>query len=473
MKWQAVAKSVIGTKHIKSETPCQDYSDYKILDKESVIIGAVSDGMGSAKFSQIGSQLAVETTLTYLQKEAIWKYKIDENAWKEHFKKLLIEIRTKLGIHAKDNELNIHDLACTLIAFVATPKLLVAMQIGDGLIVVGSNNEDYELLFQPDKGEFANETTPVTSSTAIHEMRFCLKSKAYDFICAATDGVEHLALDKKTQRWKPYNKFFNGLEESIFSINTLQHKEREVDDFLNNENLNKRTDDDKTLLLCAYGGFVEERRLYDGGIKPSPEEIPNLNDLDVIQPSPHPKDTDEKLKQFIDFIKAEITSIPEAQGITPIVNFSKGSLEVVFKSPRRIQYFDELVSKIRERKIITSQNFITVKDFTVYGENSDDSSLYARVKITIPNINAFRIVCISVGTLTFFAIVFGIITFTQSNSKTPKPSDVKTPSSLTTPSTSSPEKTPSPKPTPTQSSPALERGRTPPETPKARSRETR
>ncbi|MDM3860207.1 MAG: PP2C family serine/threonine-protein phosphatase [Aphanizomenon gracile PMC644.10] len=295
MKWQAVAKSVIGTKHIKSETPCQDHSDYKILEKEQVILGAVSDGMGSAKLSQIGSKLAVETTLDYLKKEAIWKYQIDKNAWEEKFKSLLIEVRTALDIHANENKLNIRDYACTLIAFVATPKWLVAMQVGDGLIVVRADNQDYELLFQPDKGEFANETTPVTSSSAIGEMRFCIKEKCYDFICAATDGIENLALDKKTRIWKPFDSFFNkGLEQSIFSNSSLQDKERGIEDFLNNETLNKRTDDDKTLLLCAYGSFVEERKLHYGDNKPSSEEITNFNDLGFIQPSPNPNDPEMK-----------------------------------------------------------------------------------------------------------------------------------------------------------------------------------
>jgi hypothetical protein len=294
------------------------------------------------------------------------------------------------------------------------------MQVGDGLIVVRADNQDYELLFQPDKGEFANETTPVTSSSAIGEMRFCIKEKCYDFICAATDGIENLALDKKTRIWKPFDSFFNkGLEQSIFSNSSLQDKERDIENFLNHEPLNKRTDDDKTLLLCAYGSFVEERKLHYGDNKPSPEEITNFNDLGVIQPSPNPNDPDEKLKQFIDFIKTEITSIPESQGITPIVNFSKGSLEIIFKSPKRIKYFDELVSKIRERKIITSQNFVHVKDFTVYGENFDDSSFYARIKVISLNKNALIIAYIAVGALTLFAIVLGIITFSQSNSNTP------------------------------------------------------
>jgi hypothetical protein len=446
MKWQAVAKSVIGTKHIKSETPCQDYSAYKVIDQESVIIGAVSDGMGSAKFSEIGSKLAVRTTLKYLHKVAVWRYKVDENTWKKHCEKLLIEVRNKLNIYAQKKEVNIDDLACTLIAFVATPQRLVAMQIGDGLIVVRSNDEDYELLFQPDKGEFLNETTPVTSSTAVGEMLFCVKSKAYDFICAATDGVEHLGLDKKTQKWKPYEKFFQGLEESIFSNNTLQHKEREVDDFLNDENLNKRTDDDKTLLLCAYSNFLEESKLHHDETKRYSHQTPNSDDN---KPYSHPNQPDEKLKQFIASLKAEIATIPEAEDITPSVNLRRSCLEVIFKSSEPIQHFKDLVSQILEIiSELTEQKTITIKELKVYNQNSLNSSYYTRVIIPIPRINLFRIAYL-VSSILMLSLLAGVI-FSIYRHKDP---DVKTPSPESRPSRLSPEKTPLPEPI--QSPPSL------------------
>lgn len=49
MAWKAVARSTVGTSHLKQQMPCQDYGDYKVLNK--VIIGAVADGAGSAKYA--------------------------------------------------------------------------------------------------------------------------------------------------------------------------------------------------------------------------------------------------------------------------------------------------------------------------------------------------------------------------------------------------------------------------------------
>ncbi|WP_353931726.1 protein phosphatase 2C domain-containing protein [Okeanomitos corallinicola TIOX110] len=446
MQWQAVAKSVIGTKHIKSETPCQDYSSYKIVDQGQVIVGAVSDGMGSAKHSEKGSRLAVETTIKYLINQQNWKYKLDENSWKESFKKLLIEVRNQLDNHAKKYQFNINELDCTLITFVATPKFIAAMQVGDGLIVVRANDQDYELLFQPDKGQYANETTPVTDTAAIREMRFCLKNKGYDFICAATDGIENLALDKKTPKWKPFDNFFKmGLEPSIFSNQSLQDKEIDVEDFLNSKKMNQNTDDDKTLLLCAYSNFLEAREFPDRDTIPNPQPDPISDEEDDITPSPNPNNQDEDIKHFINFIKAELTSIPEAEGIKPIINISKGSLEIIFKSSRPLQYFETLVQKIQEREIVTDKKYIkSLQEVTVYDQEMD-GYIRKKARITISAISSDSIIYI-VGGVLILSLIAGIVfSFNQFKSNEKPPSNPKTSPPNTQPSTSSKEET-NPKP---------------------------
>ena len=102
------------------------------------------------------------------------------------------------------------DLACTLIIFVTSSNDLAAMQIGDGLIVVQTQDKsDYDLLFMPNKGEYANETTFVTSTSAQSEMKTELKSIRVNFICAATDGIEHISLTKTAgKQWVPFPDFF-------------------------------------------------------------------------------------------------------------------------------------------------------------------------------------------------------------------------------------------------------------------------
>ena len=53
--------------------PCQDYGDCKVLN--DVIIGAVADGAGSAKYADIGAQIAIKTALGYLTGVEEWLQK--------------------------------------------------------------------------------------------------------------------------------------------------------------------------------------------------------------------------------------------------------------------------------------------------------------------------------------------------------------------------------------------------------------
>lgn len=261
MSWQAVTKSATGVKNTQIGQPCQEFGDFETIHEGEIIIAAISDGMGSCKHSEIGSKLAVKETISELKK-ATWKSHLkDEKYIRNLFMNILEKVRFRLKKEAENNGYSFQDLACTLIAFIATPQQLAAMQIGDGFIVIRSESNDYQLLFKPDKGEFANQTTSITSSEALREMQVCLKSIPYKFICAATDGIENISLIK-AQKWKPFINFFTSLEKHMLSSYTLEQKQKKLDDFLNSERINQNTDDDKTLLLCVYQDslFIDNHR---------------------------------------------------------------------------------------------------------------------------------------------------------------------------------------------------------------------
>ncbi len=258
--WKALAHCAIGTSHQKLQLPCQDFGDYKIVDR--VIIGVVADGAGSAKFSDTGSQLAVRTVLDYFTKcdrlfDSEQKFWIDrpqaslEQEAREIFIEAIEQISNAFQAQASEKGCEVKDLACTLLVFIATPNGLLAMQIGDGFIVVRSTQEEeLQKLFEPIRGEYVGQTTFVTSSDALKDMQVCVKFGKPDFICASTDGLEHLAF--KPIVLTPSPGFFTPLEEYIKEIDRPEQEDKYLNEFLNSERLNKRTDDDKTLLLCCY-----------------------------------------------------------------------------------------------------------------------------------------------------------------------------------------------------------------------------
>jgi hypothetical protein len=253
MTWKAVSHSSIGVLHKQNGLPCQDYANYRTL-KNGVIIGAVADGAGSAKYSDVGARLAVETTLTYLMSKFIQKQRLCQEHFsneeaKECFDKLLkSRLIGRFKQNAQQEGYSVQDLACTLLCFVATPFWTAAMQIGDGFLVVRSQNEDYKLLFSPDKGEYTNETTFVTSSNAPDDMQVSVIHSPLEFICAATDGLERVAL--RMSDWTPFAPFFNPLHEYLEETPNPHQDKSYLERFLDSERLNQKTQDDKTLLLC-------------------------------------------------------------------------------------------------------------------------------------------------------------------------------------------------------------------------------
>ncbi|WP_448266952.1 PP2C family serine/threonine-protein phosphatase [Nostoc sp. DSM 114159] len=253
MNWKAVARYEIGTSHQKQGIGCQDYGDYRILN--DVIVGAVADGAGSAKHSDVGSRLTVETVLKCFSEINEFPQKQDSQPLcKEEAQKVFAEIVnkviTELQKQADEEDYSVNDLACTLLVFVATPDWVAAMQIGDGFIVMRSQESEYQLLFQPDKGEFANETTFITSTNALKEMQVEVISEKQEFICASTDGLEKVAI--RLSDWQPFSPFFKPLEEYLHEPVNPEDEDKYLIEFLNSERLNSRTDDDKTLLLCLF-----------------------------------------------------------------------------------------------------------------------------------------------------------------------------------------------------------------------------
>ncbi len=273
--WKSIARSAVGTSHLSSNLPCQDFGKYLILDEGAGIAGVVADGAGSAKLSEIGAKSAVETALEFIKtyrltggssdsSDDIAVFKSIGNLFGKQSKKesrTLEEVAEKffsdltkvviqvLKEKAEELEAELGDLACTLVAFVATPDHVVAMQIGDGFLVVRQDKkQDYELMFEPDKGEYANETTFVTSSSALKEMQVKAVKGNCGFICASTDGLERLAI--RVSDWMPFPPFFKPLEEFLTETPDPEQDDEYILSFLNSERLNAKTDDDKTLLIC-------------------------------------------------------------------------------------------------------------------------------------------------------------------------------------------------------------------------------
>lgn len=254
--WKAIARSVIGSCHQAQQIPCQDYSEYQLLGSGNIIIGAVADGAGSAVLSHLGAKIAVKSALAYLERWHRFRERhvpfsssnLSESQLTQFFSKLIQRIQQTLAEQAQTLNCPMPSLATTLLIFAASQEGVIAMQIGDGFLLVRPKGEDYQLLFRPDKGEFINETTFVTSATALNFLQVIICPKPIEFICAATDGLEKVAI--KYSDWSPFPPFFSPLEAFLKETLDPEAEANYLEQFLNSERLNHRTQDDKTLLLC-------------------------------------------------------------------------------------------------------------------------------------------------------------------------------------------------------------------------------
>ena len=258
-KWKAIARWEVGTSHEATKTPCQDYAGYKQYG--DYCIGVVADGAGSRRYSEYGSTVAVDVALRYfieilegLRGKSLFT---SQNDAEDIFHKLIDQVRAELGTKAGNfsreykEKISADQFACTLLVFVVFPEGIAAMQLGDGFIVVRDyKSQEYDLLFSPSKGEYVNETTFVTSSPKdiAQDLQIIYLPNSISFICASTDGLEKVALDLATN--KAFSRFFIPLEKYIQNALDLD-KDSYITDFLKSEQVNRKTDDDKTILLCS------------------------------------------------------------------------------------------------------------------------------------------------------------------------------------------------------------------------------
>ncbi len=135
--WQVIAASVMGTSHEKRSQPCQDAHQWRLLPN-GVLAAAVADGAGSATLAEVGAKIAVEAAVeTICQQQKMLPQTDDE--WYVFLTATLQVARAAVEAEAAVREVASRDLACTLIAVVATPELIAVAQIGDGAAVAGDS----------------------------------------------------------------------------------------------------------------------------------------------------------------------------------------------------------------------------------------------------------------------------------------------------------------------------------------------
>jgi serine/threonine protein phosphatase PrpC len=237
------------------QEPCQDRLGAKLFH-EKTFIAIVADGAGSAPRGGEGAELVVSAFLDHVSRalEDNEATLLDSNeSFLEHtMRKALEGARSALENRASELNVPLRDLATTALAVVVSSHDGLAMQIGDGVIAVSEELNDWCPVLWPQHGEFINTTNFLTDDDAISKIESAPLKPSIQDICLSTDGLEALILNIADRT--AHSPFFSPLFKELHArYETDEFKELEImlERFINSERVRSRTSDDISIIIAT------------------------------------------------------------------------------------------------------------------------------------------------------------------------------------------------------------------------------
>ncbi|HOT93457.1 MAG TPA: PP2C family serine/threonine-protein phosphatase [Anaerolineae bacterium] len=271
MVWQAIGASVQGTSHIRAGIPCQDAHGHRILGH--CAIAAVADGLGSASKAAEAAKQVVEVAMDTLAKSLVNALPSDADGWIKTMREVFAYVRQALEQTALSDALPLRDYGTTLIVTVVTQDWLAVGHIGDGAVVALFADDTLSLVSSPQRGEYANETIPLTAPDALTLAHFSVFQSPVKAVALLTDGLQNLSLNLAAGT--PFAPFFAPFFEVITQTLDSAEASRQLAEFLGSERVCARTDDDKTLVVVGKGFAY-----WDGSLHTVIEPVQQKTDPD-------------------------------------------------------------------------------------------------------------------------------------------------------------------------------------------------
>lgn len=249
--WRVVAASVRGPSHEATCQPCQDAHHWALLPK-GVMVAAAGDGAGSAAQGEVGAALATRTAVETLRTRGALPPWSEEAAelWRGLLTDALHAARRAVDAEAAARGVPARDLATTLLLVVATPDLVAVAQVGDGAVVAGDRDGNIIGLTVPQRGEYLNETTFLTSPHALETVQVTVRRTAVAHVAVLSDGLQMLAL--KMPDGTPHAPFFAPLFRFGTAVGDETEAQAQFLAFLCAPRLRARAEDDLTLLVATW-----------------------------------------------------------------------------------------------------------------------------------------------------------------------------------------------------------------------------
>ncbi|HEY2667452.1 MAG TPA: PP2C family serine/threonine-protein phosphatase [Actinomycetota bacterium] len=248
--WRFAAAQATGTSHLRTGSPCQDRLACSVLANGS-LAAAVSDGAGSASRAEVGAEIAVQAVVKRLRRHL---EEPDGPALTCALQDAALYARAAIIARAEEDGEEAGSYAATLLALIGTPDGGAALQIGDGVMVVGGEVGGWRWLFWPERGEYANTTRFLTDDDAPDRIRVAEFPESPTDIAIMTDGLQSLALDYAGE--SVHEPFFRGMFQPLHASSgsgELPALSVSLEEFLSSDRVRSRTDDDVALILATSG----------------------------------------------------------------------------------------------------------------------------------------------------------------------------------------------------------------------------
>ncbi len=250
VSWRVIAAASAGTAHVARGAPCEDRCQAAVQMStagEPVLWMFVADGAGSAICGGDGAELSVQAAADTVSERL---QHADFAPDRELAEACLAAIRGRIDTAANAAERSPREFACTLVGVVSSPHQTLALQIGDGGIVLDVGN-GIELAITPMNGEYANTTHFVTDDDAPQRLTVRTYAQPVRRAAAFSDGLQRLALDMASGT--PHEPLFTRLFGVLAAAAPAEPSDlhQALLRFLDGPGVNQRTDDDKSLALAV------------------------------------------------------------------------------------------------------------------------------------------------------------------------------------------------------------------------------
>jgi len=272
-RWRTLSASVAGTAHTRAGHPCADASAVRVLPRAggaSLLVAVAADGAGTSARAAEGARLACESIL---EQAELWSdgsrprpraarrsrarregvARDLARFAREDVLRFVAAAQARVLEAARRERLDPRDFSCTLLAALVDERTAVFFQVGDGAIVYQAEDGSYVPALWPQSGEYANCTWFLTDANAASRVQ-AARARGVHELALLTDGLQGLALRFVSR--EAHGPFFAPMFARLRREPAARPRRLagELRTFLDSPAVNRRTDDDKTLVLATRLG---------------------------------------------------------------------------------------------------------------------------------------------------------------------------------------------------------------------------